>query len=66
MTLITLITSDKIVLSDGVNPHFRPRKMRVNTVQNTIHNVCCTLHFPGKMRCVLLFVDLNSHIAPLK
>ena len=28
MTLITLITSDDIVLSDGVNPHFRPRKMR--------------------------------------
>ena len=28
MTLITLITSDNIVLSDGVNPHFRTRKMR--------------------------------------
>ena len=49
MTLITLITSDNIVLSDGVNPQFRPRKMRVNTIQNTIHNVCCTLHFPEKM-----------------
>ena len=28
MTLITLITSDGVVLSDGVNPHFRSRKMR--------------------------------------
>ena len=28
MTLITLITSDDIVLSDSGNSHFRPRKMR--------------------------------------